>query len=438
MKIEITDNKKMQFSFTIKMILLAFLGLVLLIPLEMVKSIIRERQKNSEEVKKSIALQWAGEQTISGPVLNIPVKVFPEKKDADPKLSVFHILPESLVIKGNIDTEKRHKGIYDAVVYTATLDFSGSFKIPDLAREGRYEILWDQAYYDMGISDNRGLKGSVILDMDSAKQEAVPGLKDTELFSSGISFPANLSSGKETINYSVNLKVSGSEGLNFIPIGKLTDVSVASKWNAPGFKGNFLPYERNISDAGFTSGWRVTNLNRNFPQVWQGNQFNPSNDSFGVDFVLPVDHYQKSLRSAKYGILFIALTFLVLIFAETGLKEEINVFRYLLIALALVLFFSLLNALSEYTGFTLAYLLASASTIILILMFLRRVMKRPSSIYLTAGILVALYAFIFVLLTLNDYAYLAGNIGLFILLAITMRLSSNLEIFNSRETVNRE
>ena len=157
-----------------------------------------------------------------------------------------------------------------------------------------------------------------------------------------------------------------------------------------------------------------------------------------MDFVLPVDHYQKSLRSAKYGILFIALTFLVLIFAETGLKEEIHVFRYLLIALALVLFFSLLNALSEYTGFTLAYLLASASTIILILMFLRRVMKRPSSIYLTAGILVTLYAFIFVLLTLNDYAYLAGNIGLFILLAITMRLSSNLDIFNSRESVNRD
>jgi inner membrane protein len=43
--------------------------------------------------------------------------------------------------------------------------------------------------------------------------------------------------------------------------------------------------------------------------------------------------------------------------------------------------------------------------------------------------LVILYSFIFILLTLNDYAYLAGNIGLFLLVAIIMRLASHLEVF---------
>lgn len=433
MKIEISDNKKMQYSFTLKIILLAFLGLFLLIPLEMIKSIIRERQKNSEDVKKEIAFQWAAEQTVSGPVLNIPVKIIPAKAEAEPYISVFHIMPESLVIKGNIETEKRHRSIYQAVVYTAVLDISGNFKIPVINEEEKSEILWNQAYYTLGVSDNRGIKGSVILKADSSQIEAVPGLKEADLFSKGVSFPANLTIRKEAITFSIMLKISGSEGLNFAPVGKTTDVYITSKWNSPGFTGSFLPQERKISDAGFNAKWIVTNLNRNFPQVWKGNSFNPVSDSFGIDFVLRVDHYQKSERSAKYGILFIALTFLALIFAEISLKETIHIFQYLLVSLALVLFFSLLNAMSEYTGFNAAYLLSASSTIFLIFFFLRKVFMNKFTVYFITGLLILLYTFIFILLTLNDFAYLAGNIGLFILLGITMIISVKLDHFKNQK-----
>lgn len=436
MKIEINDNKKMQYSFTLKMLLLAFLGLFLLIPLEMIKSIIRERQKTSEDVKKEIAFQWAGQQVISGPVLNIPVLVFPSKKDAEPYKSVFHIMPETLSVKGDIQTEKRHRSIYQAVVYTASLNISGDFLIPEMISGEKNEILWKEAYYTMGISDNRGLKGGIFLKTDSVMLEAIPGLMDGDLFSTGISFPSDLSKSDGPIDFSVNLKVSGSEGLSFAPVGKKTEVSLISKWNSPGFKGNFLPIERAIADSGFNAKWLVTNLNRNFPQVWSGNAYNPVTDSFGVDFILPVDHYQKSLRSAKYGILFIALTFLALIFSELAIKENIHVFQYLLVSLALVLFFSLLNALSEYTGFNIAYLISALSTIILITFFLRNLFKKRVTVLLISGLLIFLYSFIFILLTLNDYAYLAGNVGLFILLAITMRLSVKLDLFKSQKTVD--
>ncbi len=433
MKIEIDDNKKWQHSLTIKMVLLAFLGLFLLIPLEMIKSIIRERQKNSEDVKKEIAVQWAGLQVISGPVLNIPVRVFPSQKDTEPHISVFHLIPESLNVKGDIETEKRHRSIYQAVVYTAGLHISGDFIIPEINAGEKSEILWNDSYFTMGISDNRGLKGGVFLKTDSVILEAIPGLKDADLFSSGISFPADLSSMKKTLPFSINFKVSGSEGLSFTPVGKTTEVFLSSKWNSPGFKGNFLPVERTIVDSGFNAKWLVTNLNRNFPQIWSGHSYNPANDSFGVDFILPVDHYQKSLRSAKYGILFIALTFLALIFAELTIKENIHVFQYLLVSLALVLFFSLLNALSEYTGFNSAYLISASSTIILISYFLRTLFKKRLTVLLISGLLVFLYSFIFILLTLNDYAYLAGNIGLFVLLALTMRLSVKLDLFRNQK-----
>jgi inner membrane protein len=433
MKIEINDNKKWQYTLTLKMVLLVFLGLFLLIPLEMIKSIIRERQKTSESVKKEIAFQWAGPQIISGPVLNIPVMVFPSKKDAEPYKTIFHFMPETLSVKGDIKTEKRHKSIYQTVVFTAGLNLSGNFTIPEINAGEKKEILWNDAYFTMGISDNRGLKGGVFLKTDSVLLEAMPGLRDADLFSSGITFPAELRGSIKKIDFSISFDVSGSEGISFTPVGKTTEVDLLSKWNSPGFKGNFLPAERTITESGFNAKWLITNLNRNFPQSWSGNSFNPVNDSFGVDFVLPVDHYQKSLRSAKYGILFIALTFMALIFAELTLKKNIHFFQYLLVSLGLVLFFSLLNALSEYTGFNIAYFISASSTILLISFFLRTLFKKRLTVLLISGLLVFLYTFIFILLTLNDYAYLAGNIGLFIFLAVTMSLSLKLDLFSSRK-----
>jgi inner membrane protein len=429
MKIEIDDFKKWQNSLTIKVLLLGILGLFLLFPLEMIKSVIRERQKTSESVKSEIASQWAGEQTVSGPVLNIPVRVFPAKKDADPYITVFHLMPENLKIMGDIQTEKRNRSIYKVVVYNAILNISGDFDLQEISLTDNDEILWKESYFTMGISDNRGLKGDVVFKSDSSLLEAIPGLTDSEVFSSGISFPSGLSGQNKKISFTLDMTLSGSESLNFSPVGKKTEVIVSSTWNTPGFKGNFLPAERTINDSGFKAQWLVTNLNRNFPQRWSGNTFKPVNDSFGVDFVLTVDHYQKSLRSAKYGILFIALSFLALIFAEFTVKENIHVFQYLLVSLALVLFFSLLNSLSEQLGFNVAYLIASSATILLLYFFLKSVISESRTVLMITGLLAFLYTFIFILLTLNDYAYVAGNIGLFILLGVTMMLSSKFKVF---------
>ena len=436
MKIEINENKKLQYSLTIKIVVLAFLGLLLLIPLEMIKSIIRERQKNAEEVKKEIAIQWAGQQIITGPVLNIPVQIFPSKKELEPSVSVFHLMPEYLSIKADIQTEKRHRSIYQAVVYTADLNITGNFAIPEMNTDGNSEILWKEAYFTMGISDNRGLKGTILLKTDTGNLEATPGLKDTDLFNTGISFPADLTIRDKKLSFSESFKLSGSEGLSFTPIGKTTDVVINSKWSSPGFKGNFLPVERLINESGFNAKWLVTNLNRNFPQTWSGKAYNPVNDSFGVDFILSVDHYQKSLRSAKYGILFIALTFLALIFSELAIKEKIHVFHYIMVALGLVLFFSLLNSLSEYIGFNFAYLISASSMIFLITYFLMKLLKKRFTVYLISGLLVLLYAFIFILLSLNDFAYLAGNIGLFVLLAVIMMLTVKLDLFKNQTDPN--
>jgi inner membrane protein len=427
MKIEINENGKWQNSLTLKMVILAVLGLFLLIPLEMIKSVIKERQRNSEDIRKEISFQWSGAQTISGPVLNIPVLINSQDKESGETKSVFHILPEKLDITGNVDTEKRHRSIYQAVVYTSDLNISGEFVIPGITSAEIKSVLWNEAYISIGISDNRGLKGMVEMKINDTVPEAVPGVRDADLFASGITFVMPVKPGSGNIPFSTKIKLSGSESIRFVPLGKTTTVSLTSPWTAPGFIGNFLPAERNINKSGFKADWLVTNLNRNFPQSWIGRDYSVDSESFGTDFIIQNDHYQKSLRSAKYGILFIALTFLALIFIEFSFREKIHVFHYLLLSLALILFFSLLNSLSEYTGFTAAYLISSLSTILLILFFVRSLMENKRHVLIITGMLLFLYAFIFVLLTLNDYAYIAGNIGLFVLLAITMRLSLKLK-----------
>ena len=434
MKIEINETKKWQFSLTLKIILLAVMGLLLLIPLEMIKSVIRERQLNSEKVRQEIAMQWAGKQNVAGPVLNVPVRIIPKDDKDQPYKVIYHIMPEDLNISGNVTTEKRHRSIYEAVVYNSVMKLSGEFQIPEISTEEKSEILWKESYLTLGISDNRGIKGNVVLNSGDWVADAVPGLKDTEVFGTGISFPLAVNENPEHLKFDLALNLSGSEDLSFAPVGKTTRVTLTSPWTAPGFNGNFLPEQRSIDDSGFSASWLITNLNRNFPQSWSGSEFKPSGDSFGVEFVLQADHYQKSQRSAKYGILFIALTFLALVFAEVTTGENIHIMSYLLVSLALVLFFSMLTALSEHIGFNPAYLIASLSTIVMVVLFLWRLIKNHKPVVLTGLLLLFLYSFIFILLTLNDYAFLAGNIGLFILLALTMAFSVRLKLFRRQES----
>jgi inner membrane protein len=429
MKIEITNQNKWHQSLTIKLALLAFLGLIFLIPLEMIKEIILERQLNSEKVKKEISDQWAAKQCFSGPVINIPIRSIPSEKDEKPITRLWHILPENLNISGTIKPEIRYRGIYQSVVYDSELKIKGNFIIPAENDLKNYEILWDEAYYTVGISDNRGIKGKILLKSDSKELEAEPGVRDNDIFQSGISFISSALIPGNNVSLDMSINLSGSVGLQLTPLGKSTSAHLQSEWTSPSFNGSFLPVKRNVDETGFTADWEVTHLNRNFPQQWTGSAFNPLESSFGFDLFQPVDHYQKSWRSSRYGVLFIALTFLVLIFLEITRKETIHIFHYFLVSLGLVLFFSLLNSISEQVGFNGAYLISSIATILMISVFTGTLFREKKTALIVFFMLVILYSFIFILLILNDYAYLTGNIGLFLLLAIVMRLSANLELF---------
>ena len=431
MENEILKEEKWYQSMTVKMVLLGVLGLMLLVPLLLIGEVIRERSKNAETARTEIGNLWAASQTLTGPVLNVPgTKVV--SGDGKYVTTTLHILPDYLKINGKLMPEIRYRGIYETVVYDSDIQITGSFSFGGYEHLNDYTYNWDQAYISLGVSDNKGIRDKVVITFNKNIIDAQPGAGQTDLFEKGISFPVVLDPklpDGATGDFSLNIGLRGSGSISFSPVGKTTEVSLASEWNAPSFMGTFLPAERQVTDKGFTASWVVTHLNRSFPQVWTGDSYKPSDDAFGVNLIMQSDNYSKAERSAKYGLLFIALTFFVLIIIELRSKERIHIFYYFLVSLALILFFSLLTALSELVGFNMAYLISSVATIALLTVFFRSLLKKKGVVLVISGLLTVLYVFIFVLLALKDYAFLAGNIGLFVLLGVLMMVSARYKLF---------
>ena len=212
--------------------------------------------------------------------------------------------------------------------------------------------------------------------------------------------------------------------MNFAPVGEVTKIHVKGDCATPSFNGNFLPTERNVSPDGFEASWEVISINRPYPQAFSGNRSDEiAASQVQVGLRIPVDRFQKTERAIKYALLVIVLTFIAALFSEFKLRRHINVFQYLLIGLALVLFYSLLLSMSEHMAFALAYLIATLMTAGLVTTYLFGVLKVKKQAIIIGVMLLFMYAYIFVLLNLESYALLAGSIGLFIILSAIMYYS---------------
>ncbi|HDZ41027.1 MAG TPA: cell envelope integrity protein CreD [Bacteroidetes bacterium] len=431
MKNESQNDIKWYETITFKMVLIGLMAIMFLVPLQLIRMLIQERAENSLAVQGQISREWSKAQTITGPVLNIPVirSVRSGGNRIAYENTLLHVMPDNLYIKGEINPRIRYKGIYESVIYEADLKLAGSFFLPPYINASDCELLWEEAYFTLGISDNRGIIEGLNLRVNDISVAAQPVGGDYDLFTSGVTFPVFIHAGSEHFDFSADIGLRGSSGIFFTPAGKSTSVSIKSSWTAPSFTGNYLPEKRETGNDGFTATWNISHLNRNFPQSWFGNIHRPEDESFGVNLILEVDHYRKAERAAKYGLLFIAFTYLVLLFLELSANRKIHLFHYFLVSLSLVLFFSLLNALSEQIGFSPAYLISAGSTVGLLTIFSGLLLKKTKYTLLVGGMLTLVYAFIYILLSINEFAYLAGNIGLFIALGTIMWLSAKTDLF---------
>ncbi|MBP6872634.1 MAG: cell envelope integrity protein CreD [Bacteroidales bacterium] len=422
-------------SYSVKMIIVSVLALLLLIPSFLIQEIINERMALSEKVKNELYAQWGGKQVVAGPVLNVPfTATIPGNSDpvTGIRQGVAHFLPETLETNGTLIPETRKRGIYSVVVYQGTLALKGTFAKPDLSKLDLENPVFNReaAYFTVGVSDMRGIRNLPVPVINGQNASVEPGVADTDLFSSGITVRAGTADLNNPVTFEIEFVLNGSENLSVEALGKSSSVSLKSDWSQPGFTGEFLPSNRIVTDNGFTADWLVTHLNRNFPQQWTDRKYSTTEASFGVELLIPVDHYQKSMRSAKYAILFIALNFIIFIFIEIKSKTRIHPFQYSLVAFALLIFYVLLISIGEQIGFNLAYLVSAAAVTLLISWYVFSMLRNMRLAAWITLLQTGLYAFLFTILQLQDYALLAGSIGLFVILAIIMRASQQIRWYN--------
>ena len=205
---------------------------------------------------------------------------------------------------------------------------------------------------------------------------------------------------------------------------------MSGPWADPSFDGEFIPQAREVTDTGFSATWKVLHFNRPFSQQWVDDNQNLSGATFGLKLLLPVDQYQKSMRTSKYGVLIIALTFISLFMVEVTQKIRIHPFQYILIGVALIIYYSLLLSISEHMGYDLAYLLSSIATVALITFYSLSFLQKTRLAILLCLLLITFYSFVFVIIQLQDYSLLIGSIGLFIIIGVLMYFSRKISWYS--------
>jgi inner membrane protein len=405
---------------------LTVIALLLLVPLSLLGGLVTERTNQRDAAVQSVARGWGERQWVGGPLLAIPVTT-----DAEPSRTCdWYVLPEELDVTAELQVEetRRRLGLYDVPVYVARIHVKGKFDLPHeisrLTRGGTsVHLQVEQARVLLPINDPRGLRDLVSETQEFQNFEPSSGFP-IPVLAAPLNMTADPSTGPKAFDLSFSL--AGTQSLEFLPLGRIVRVQTRGNWPDPGFTDGFLPTDRTIDAHGFTANWQVVNLNRTYGDRWfQGSTTAETllGSGFGIELVQPVDIYQRCTRAVKYGGLFIALSFLTLFLVENLRRRPMHPIQYGLMGLALSVFYLLLLALAEHIGFLMAYVSATAALCTLMGAYLVGALGSVAAGSASGAVFAATYALLYLLVTSESYALLAGSLALFALLATTMFLT---------------
>jgi inner membrane protein len=412
-------------SLLSRALLLAVLTLALKIPLGLVGGVIADRQVYEAEAVKNIQGSWGKAQTFVGPRIVVPQK---EKPVARPVT----LLPQRLVIDGNVIPEQRRRGLFAVSVYRASLDVVAEFDMRELQAlsTGDDTLDWSKAHLAVGVSENRSLAADTV-DVNGKTFEWT-GDNNGLLASLQASLGAEGLDSRDTVTVRFRLGFPGSGRLSVVPLGRRTEATLVSSWRSPSFDGAYLPTSQTVSRDGFRASWRTSSLGRGYRQVWA-----PTPDTippiatvidsaFGVSLISPVDAYRETDRAIKYGVLFIGLSFAACLLFELATGTQPHPLQYGLIGLSLCVFYLLLVSFSEQVGFGLAYLASAAAVAVQAAVYTGAVQRRLLPALAFGSFLAVLYGALYALLQLEDVALLSGSLLLFGLLSLAMWFTRNL------------
>jgi inner membrane protein len=377
-------------SISLKLSVIGLFVLILLIPSEMVQSLIRERETTRNETISEIWRSWGDRQVLAGPVISVPVESLKSLSNGtiESTTRFLHFLPENLSVSGVVVPLIRYRSIYEAVLYSSTLDVKGNFKplVPKGLNVQPADIKWDKAYITFGISDMKGVKENIDLAWNDSVFRMQPGVPVRDIIKGGVSYPVAVDPGLSN-KFSFKLHLNGSRLLSFLPFASEMNVDLASTWANPSFEGAFIPADKNVTKNGFTAKWKILELNRNYGQLgfddfingggeksnemFTNDRISPENKAggFGVNLIMPVDQYQRTTRAAKYGVLFVILTFVTFFFFELLRKKYVHPLQYLIVGFAIMLFYLLLLSLAEYLLFDLAYAISAVVVTLMVMLY---------------------------------------------------------------------
>jgi inner membrane protein len=431
----------------LKMLGLALLALLLLIPLARVELLIGERQRRALDAETSIAQQWGGSQRFAPAYLvaNVPVEV-PQGSAFVVRPQAHVLLPDRVDVRGTIATEVRARGMFAVPVYTAKLAVTARFAADDVAALRAKAVDGATLRLRFALEDPRGVRAVGPLAVDGVALRPVAiGRHFGGLSAFGADVPDAALDGDLVVEYETTL--AGVRRLELLALGRTTEAALAGAWLDPSFVGAFLPAEREVGAAGFRARWQVLEFNRDVPQTFAldgatlaaADRFAPPIGAatastielpgFGVDLYQPADVYQQNERSGKYGIVVLALMFAALFLFEIIGGVALHPIQYLLVGLALATFYLLLLALSEHAGFAPAYGLAALVSVGVVAGYARAVLRTARRAALLGALQTGAYAVFFVLVRSEEYALLLGALALFAVLALIMYLTRNLDWF---------
>ncbi|MGH8041415.1 MAG: cell envelope integrity protein CreD [Rudaea sp.] len=419
-------------STTFKVLGIGFLALLMLIPLAQVQGLIGERSTLRDSAIESIAASWGGRQQLGGPVLAIPKRVRVQTNTGwITRDSTEIVLPDNLGIHGTLAPDMRRYGIYATPVYTAELKLEGSFLVGDLKTLGGDETtyLWDRAELLLPVSDVRGIRRVSELAFAGAHYHFGPGAADVGGINT-IAVPLDLTALKNNATFALDITLAGTQSLHLLPLARRTEVGLAAAWPDPSFVGAFLPAEHRLDAEGFQAQWQVLDLNRNFGQHWQQDAQHGQDlrsAGFGVALYQPASIYQRNQRAGKYGVLFIALTFVAFFLFEILKKLRVHPVQYLLIGVALSTFYVVLLALSEQIGFGFAYLAAAVAVVILVAGYAHAVLRARHAGLGLGALLALVYALLYGLIVSEQYSLLMGALALLAFVAALMYLTRKVD-----------
>ncbi|MFA1735736.1 cell envelope integrity protein CreD [Fusobacterium animalis] len=453
---------------TKKIIFLFVFTILLWIPLILIGNLINDRGKLYKQTITNIGNEWGKSQKIIAPVITISyTDTSINNKDSVSNASntkavavvpverKFAILPEELNATIEMKDEVRQRGIYNATVYNANVKLKGYFSAKIL-KEDRKVL----GCISIGLTDTKALIKINKFKIGDMDLEAMSGTMAAPLITNGISGQLgpehNNTMNKEKIPFEIDIDFRGSRDISILPLGKKNHFEIKSNWKSPSFSG-VLPTERTIDNNGFSAVWEVSNLIRNYPQIIDINndQFsdfyqdgvvyneyddettysdnNDENTIVKVALFDSVTSYTQIYRACNYGILFIGMSLVVVFIFEVVSKKAAHYVQYGVVGFSLVIFYLLLLSLSEHIGFEWSYLVSSLAIVI------------PNSLYITSmtsskkfGIgmfifLSGIYAILFSILRMEQYALLTGSLLILAVLYAVMYLTKKADVFQSLE-----